>query len=958
MYNKRGQISLFIIIGIVLLMIVGGFLVIFNKLEKEPPKEEIKSTGSDSKQLNSFVSLCVKDVVEEGFNTLGFRENALEQYMNYNIQKCTNKFSDFEKQGYEVKISTINSFVDISENSVSAYVDYPVQIYLGDFLYESDTFNHIIDRNAVYKLNIENEKTKATHIIRSPDRRMELIIPADTYVNTDTITISMRKNDYDKDENAIMIPFIYEFSQATFYPAATLVYTYDDKLLPALTDKTSLTISYYDKDSRKMVQLPGEVDTNFNKITSSVEHFTDVTVTTDCSCLNKEQAERELELEKPKIIFNLSDQECIQGFSCTDAEITKNEENYAFRMKPDDCGEDGVCYLAFVVIDENKIIKQGEYIEEIIEDSISNYYHEKNIGADYAEVEAEVNSIKVNDDEQLQNSVLSTKGSLSNSEEFYKYFSTKSFACAPKQSGETQDEYCYVDITVSKQNENVNLLVLKEDFSSTPCAIIKEYEKKEQCLSPELIETNYKNNIVRVSNNEEKIISIECDQDIMVRPFLETTSQRWTEVCENPAIMIIQESETSRNLLDWQRTDVDEWENAYILNREECDYDQKKNSLQAAYMDYELDWEMARNRANCNFEPVEDRCYWIEAKAGTTLLIKLSDATENSFVEVAYRNCDCYCNEEENACYYEHDSCSPKPLRDLECPDLLISDCAAIEGAILPDGLPSCGGRGGGYSGDSMNVPEGFIDLGEPYDTAVCFGPHPNYCARDGPVDRSGEKETTCYGDDLVKQHYWGRCSAEASCPTGFISETGQECTGKPEEADCVFGCVWQNDCEVYTAFNSEGIYEEDTDGEGIYTDPNLPFSLSEVTWLHTNVASWSITSKLSSVNIGSSTITLNYDKANSWPGVDIGDNTIVNANPWVFVKYNGKWYAATWEWLRVGSITKNRVAVNGDHIKQPPLNTWSPSSGEKIGFMVSGLARGSERNVQQRTNIIIVTWP
>ena len=47
-----------------------------------------------------------------------------------------------------------------------------------------------------------------------------------------------------------------------------------------------------------------------------------------------------------------------------------------------------------------------------------------------------------------------------------------------------------------------------------------------------------------------------------------------------------------------------------------------------------------------------------------------------------------------------------------------------------------------------------------------------------------------------------------------------------------------------------------------------------------------------------------------------------------------------------------------GDHIKVAPLNRWRPRSGERFGIMVSGLARSTQRNVQERSNVSMVTWP
>ena len=42
------------------------------------------------------------------------------------------------------------------------------------------------------------------------------------------------------------------------------------------------------------------------------------------------------------------------------------------------------------------------------------------------------------------------------------------------------------------------------------------------------------------------------------------------------------------------------------------------------------------------------------------------------------------------------------------------------------------------------------------------------------------------------------------------------------------------------------------------------------VTWLHTNVSGWTQTGTLASVSVSGGTITLNYDKANTWTSVGI----------------------------------------------------------------------------------------
>ena len=162
-------------------------------------------------------------------------------------------------------------------------------------------------------------------------------------------------------------------------------------------------------------------------------------------------------------------------------------------------------------------------------------------------------------------------------------------------------------------------------------------------------------------------------------------------------------------------------------------------------------------------------------------------------------------------------------------------------------------------------------------------------------------------------------------------------------------------------ALNNSGEYRLPSMG----SSEALPDDLNAVTWLHTDVSSWPVTTSLS-VSFSNGSICLEYDKKNVWPSVEIdhssGNGTVdVVANPWVFLEYQGQWYAGTWEWLAVGVTCRNRASVAGDHIKQAahvPLD-WRPRSGERLYFMVSALARISQiANVQERSQIVEIIWP
>lgn len=135
-------------------------------------------------------------------------------------------------------------------------------------------------------------------------------------------------------------------------------------------------------------------------------------------------------------------------------------------------------------------------------------------------------------------------------------------------------------------------------------------------------------------------------------------------------------------------------------------------------------------------------------------------------------------------------------------------------------------------------------------------------------------------------------------------------------------------------------------------------FDLSTATFLHANVSGWPVTSTVTSVTIGNPPICIRHTKAGGWPIIQVS-GTDVEGNAWVAFQVGGKWYAATWEYLRPGQTCKGLKGSDlGPHIKKSPGDSWSPKSGETVYFFVSTPARGNERSSNERSNVFRTTWP
>lgn len=130
---------------------------------------------------------------------------------------------------------------------------------------------------------------------------------------------------------------------------------------------------------------------------------------------------------------------------------------------------------------------------------------------------------------------------------------------------------------------------------------------------------------------------------------------------------------------------------------------------------------------------------------------------------------------------------------------------------------------------------------------------------------------------------------------------------------------------------------------------------VSKVKFWYVPVGSWAITSDLPAVHVGGGKVRFKHSKAGTWPRHKDG----FEANPWVIAMVDGELQAASFEWLRPGTIERPMKTVNGAHCGVGKLNRdWAPKSGETVYIGVAACSRGNRRTVAERTAFKRVVWP
>ena len=173
MVNKRAQISLFLLVGIVVIV---GFILIFHLKSSGPSEVNFNKIQSDA--IKDYVDSCVELTAKHAVITLGLQggfigipndvklltfkqsppinvvylydydnyvgnqysklqsldawQNELSDYINKNLEVCINNFKPFKLQGYDITAGKPNANVKIRDRDIVVNLDYPLVIKKGN----------------------------------------------------------------------------------------------------------------------------------------------------------------------------------------------------------------------------------------------------------------------------------------------------------------------------------------------------------------------------------------------------------------------------------------------------------------------------------------------------------------------------------------------------------------------------------------------------------------------------------------------------------------------------------------------------------------------------------------------------------------------------------------------------------------------------------------------------------
>ena len=178
---KRSQATVFIVIGILIVIVVAFFVISSTKnneslADKESEYLSLSNTRID---VESYVLSCMEYAVKDVIEKTGIRDETLEDYKNLvidDVSTCSQTlFDKLEIQGFKITTNTIILDVELSAQTIIASFSYPIKLEKDGQKIEFEDFEYVFDRSNV--IRIPSGVVDKESIVVSTNRKAEIKLP-------------------------------------------------------------------------------------------------------------------------------------------------------------------------------------------------------------------------------------------------------------------------------------------------------------------------------------------------------------------------------------------------------------------------------------------------------------------------------------------------------------------------------------------------------------------------------------------------------------------------------------------------------------------------------------------------------------------------------------------------------------------------------------------------------------
>lgn len=274
MAAKKSQVTIFIIIGLLLIALVAGIVYFTAKPSQVEEQIDFNEAGFSSGYLEKVMDDCIKSIVLETIDDEGIcEEKPFIENLNNELYSCL-KLNTFEDQDYTVTASEKPDEIEfvIRDNELYAYVKYPIVLEKETRIEFSDRVFKL-PRTKAINLELSSNRMKNEQVLVSSDLDLELKIPKGTVV-TGGNKVSVFLKEMCPDDPSVLGRVKYKFSpELNFEPNAFLTIRYEDPDVSHLAQEQEFKIAFLENDHWKIIQSSANIETN--KVTAATTHLSE-----------------------------------------------------------------------------------------------------------------------------------------------------------------------------------------------------------------------------------------------------------------------------------------------------------------------------------------------------------------------------------------------------------------------------------------------------------------------------------------------------------------------------------------------------------------------------------------------------------------------------------------------------------------------------------------------------------
>lgn len=286
--GKKGQVVLYVILGVLLLILSG--IIFFSPNDSEVVQVTDIELSNVRTSAKFYVEVCLDQTTLQAVDEYGFlnADDKIAAYVNENLLSCLNDFDVLRIQGFKIEYQEPQANVILNDNVLFVDLWFPVTVSKGDKQVTIEDFQYTLKRRVTLKT--EDGMIPAGTTFFSEDEDFVLIAEQDTYVfdaegnKAKQITLKINDRLFNGLRNDIVVGnVIYEglADGLTFSPPLKGNLRVRKKDVPLAYPPASAKLSWFDKNTKiwKSYLFQGyEEDQNYYYYSASIDHLTPIAV--------------------------------------------------------------------------------------------------------------------------------------------------------------------------------------------------------------------------------------------------------------------------------------------------------------------------------------------------------------------------------------------------------------------------------------------------------------------------------------------------------------------------------------------------------------------------------------------------------------------------------------------------------------------------------------------------------